>query len=508
MAVPRAQLGGMFGSGYSPPTAHPIDIGGAIDAAVGGASSLIQNVYTRKIAEANLKLRQQQELQMEEYRRQEVGNQRDAITERATAAHERAGIEKTRAGEAATTNHLKAIEIASDRGMVPGAQATQEKNAAGAMAQVDPSPGGTEDVGMGLIAQTASRMRESQLAAAQHYNMPLGPNGANQDMVEDTGRSKLARQQQGQMRLRTAQDDTSITNTNTKANAASGKRTAHAFTVDGVPTYGSMEAGTGKLFDNNGNEITGRAAPFVPPTPVTTVILPGEAGQPAKSVVTHGTPDQVNKVTDVPGVVKTAAGSGSPLQKVALARAASGVAQMNGAHESMSAYEEKIRNHTADFSGLDTFIGMAGQAFTHEDPFSLASRAAAMSVLNARNPELATYVRQALDFAQGEQQITSRPSDYRTKLSDYLAQISAGMTPAQIDAVQNVRRRTLAPLLKEFPAETGAAPTPAGQTASAKGAPPPPKAPTHLQQLQQLYDQTVAKYGAARAKQELGERPQ
>lgn len=55
----RAQLGGMFGGGAGAPTAHPIDIGGAIDALTNGATTLIQNAYMRKQAAAKLALEQQ-----------------------------------------------------------------------------------------------------------------------------------------------------------------------------------------------------------------------------------------------------------------------------------------------------------------------------------------------------------------------------------------------------------------------------------------------------------------
>lgn len=53
MAVPRAQLGGAFGSGVYPTAPHQIDVAGIINAAAGGASSLLQGAYLRKVAERN-----------------------------------------------------------------------------------------------------------------------------------------------------------------------------------------------------------------------------------------------------------------------------------------------------------------------------------------------------------------------------------------------------------------------------------------------------------------------
>jgi hypothetical protein len=56
----RANLGGQFGGGAGPPAVHPIDIGGALDSLTSGASTLIQNAYMRKQAQAKLALDQQQ----------------------------------------------------------------------------------------------------------------------------------------------------------------------------------------------------------------------------------------------------------------------------------------------------------------------------------------------------------------------------------------------------------------------------------------------------------------
>lgn len=61
MAVPRAPMSGLLGSGTYPNFTHPIDIGGAITAAAGAASSTIHNAFLRKIAQQNADLAQQRE---------------------------------------------------------------------------------------------------------------------------------------------------------------------------------------------------------------------------------------------------------------------------------------------------------------------------------------------------------------------------------------------------------------------------------------------------------------
>ena len=56
MAVPRAPSDGLLGSGTFPNFTHPIDIGGAIQAATGSASSMLHNAFLRKIAQQNADL--------------------------------------------------------------------------------------------------------------------------------------------------------------------------------------------------------------------------------------------------------------------------------------------------------------------------------------------------------------------------------------------------------------------------------------------------------------------
>lgn len=61
MAVPRAPSSGLLGSGTYPNFTHPIDVGGAIQAAASAASSTIHNAFLRKIATQNANLATQRE---------------------------------------------------------------------------------------------------------------------------------------------------------------------------------------------------------------------------------------------------------------------------------------------------------------------------------------------------------------------------------------------------------------------------------------------------------------
>ena len=78
MAIPRAAPSGIFGSGYQPAAPNVMDIGSVIDAAVNGASSLLQGAYLRKVAERNAQIADQT--------RKEVVAQRNLENRRADEA--------------------------------------------------------------------------------------------------------------------------------------------------------------------------------------------------------------------------------------------------------------------------------------------------------------------------------------------------------------------------------------------------------------------------------------
>lgn len=90
MAIPRASVGGLFGSGVFPTAPHQIDIAGAINAISGGASSLMHGAYLRKMGQQNYqlqlaRLKQEGELHqaqlqaIEEYRKAGLGMQQQRI---------------------------------------------------------------------------------------------------------------------------------------------------------------------------------------------------------------------------------------------------------------------------------------------------------------------------------------------------------------------------------------------------------------------------------------------
>jgi len=60
MAIPRTAPSGIFGSGFQPAAPQVVDYGQLIDAAMGGATSLVHGAYLRKVAERNAAIAQQE----------------------------------------------------------------------------------------------------------------------------------------------------------------------------------------------------------------------------------------------------------------------------------------------------------------------------------------------------------------------------------------------------------------------------------------------------------------
>lgn len=115
MAVPRAQLGGPFGGGPVASSAPSIDVAGAIDAAVNGASSLLQNALIRKIAERR-EARETQRLQLDMQREARADElQRATFQQKETQGQADAALKQATLQE--TNRHNQATE---DTGRLKG----------------------------------------------------------------------------------------------------------------------------------------------------------------------------------------------------------------------------------------------------------------------------------------------------------------------------------------------------------------------------------------------------
>jgi len=151
-------------------------------------------------------------------------------------------------------------------------------------------------------------------------------------------------------------------------------------------------------------------------------------------------------------------------QELTRARAEAAVSEMNNATSNMTAYEEKLANGTADISGLGQFMGSVANTFTHDDPASKAIQSGALALLNRKNPDLARYIRRGLSFAEGESMISTRPSDFRTRMAAFLSQAASGAGPDMITDIQSRRASIMNPLNRIYtkPA-SGAAPASNGK---------------------------------------------
>jgi hypothetical protein len=130
----------------------------------------------------------------------------------------------------------------------------------------------------------------------------------------------------------------------------------------------------------------------------------------------------------------------------ASARLNAAVAEMGNAHDSMAEYERKLASGEVQIGNAAQLIGRIANTFTHDDPVSQLAQSQALATLNKTNPELARYIRQGLSFAEGESMISQRPSDFRTKMSAFLALAASGASPDMIADIERRRDRILAPL--------------------------------------------------------------
>lgn len=110
MAVPRANPGGMYGSGVFPQAPHQIDVSGAINAIAGGASSLIHGAYLRKMGQMNYALqlrRLEQEGEMHKAQLEALTAYRTAALGNASARIAAPDARKTKANGQAFTDLQK-----------------------------------------------------------------------------------------------------------------------------------------------------------------------------------------------------------------------------------------------------------------------------------------------------------------------------------------------------------------------------------------------------------------
>jgi hypothetical protein len=180
------------------------------------------------------------------------------------------------------------------------------------------------------------------------------------------------------------------------------------------------------------------------------------------------------------------------------------IAAINGlhnAHQGMTGYEEKVRNKTASFDGMDYWKNTVAQMYDAHGIKDKAIHATVMANLGKSNPDLANYIQNAEMWALEESSIPgSRPSDFRTKLDAFVSSLKPNASDEMINSIQRGRSSRMegydasVPALKAQLARIGGAG--AGQPSTHTGS-----------RAQQLWDAAVVKYGEAKVLHDFGPRP-
>lgn len=191
---------------------------------------------------------------------------------------------------------------------------------------------------------------------------------------------------------------------------------------------------------------TNRITPYVNPTA-------NEGSWEESTLTRNGTPQQRNSKTgvyrDVPAGLSPK-DQDNPQQLMQGTRGVQGARMMLLSHQNMVPFEKAAAVDPSKFTGWDQFQAQFANDFNEGKITNLgnAERSAAIVNLNKTNPDLAQYVRNGLYYAFGENELQQRPSDFRTKMSDYLATIGPAMNPAQIGQVSSMREESMRPAVE------------------------------------------------------------
>lgn len=127
-------------------------------------------------------------------------------------------------------------------------------------------------------------------------------------------------------------------------------------------------------------------------------------------------------------------GPGGPL---ALMRAVSGVAGMGNADEQMRPYEIKVAAKQADLTDKDYFQGQIAALYNDQNKaaglaghivpfFGTAAGTQMLERLNKSNPEYANYLQSAAQWALEDALLSNRPSDFRTRMDEFVSAVKPG----------------------------------------------------------------------------------
>lgn len=172
---------------------------------------------------------------------------------------------------------------------------------------------------------------------------------------------------------------------------------------------------------------------------------PVESYTPVQTVDDNGNAT-VSKIGKHSGVVTPTGANGRPTRGVAGGAGGAGNQDLEGARAlvakadaDMSAFEDKVKSGTASLDGHSMFLA---REVLHGSPLKAT---AAETLLNSINPDLASYIRSAKQFATGQRMIM--PKGGSNMLAQAEAMLSAAGADAntdQIDAARGYRHASMA----------------------------------------------------------------
>lgn len=164
-------------------------------------------------------------------------------------------------------------------------------------------------------------------------------------------------------------------------------------------------------------------------------------------------------------------------QDILQMRTRAGMNEMLLADRSMRDFEEQFKSGQVKVTVGQRVLQKLATDFANEKtPIDKIITSSAYKALAEANPALVEYMRNVDAFAEGETMISSRPSNFRTKMAQFLSGIAAGSPVEVVNRVQQRRRGLLAPMVEGYAggnwdaayqsatAEAGAGPSAATET--------------------------------------------
>lgn len=132
-------------------------------------------------------------------------------------------------------------------------------------------------------------------------------------------------------------------------------------------------------------------------------------------------------------------------------RTRAGMNEMLIADQGMRDFEQKFRAGEVKITVSQNVLRALATQFANEKtPIGEIIKSSSYKTLAETNPDLVEYMRNVDSFAEGESMITSRPSNFRTKMAQFLSGVSAGSPPEVVNRVQQRRRGLLDPMVKGY----------------------------------------------------------